>query len=86
MADAVERLCLYAGEVQRLALSATRRQATSRTPLYTEFGAVEFQRTFSVPQTIDGNKVRAELKDGILHLHLPKSEAFKPRTIEIRAA
>jgi HSP20 family protein len=70
----------------RLALTGTRRAAGNRNPLYTEFGAVEYHRTFSVPQTIDGNKVQAELKDGILHLHLPKSEAFKPRTIEIRAA
>jgi len=70
----------------RLALTGKRRARENRNLLYAEFGEVEFQRTFSVPQTIDGNKVQAELKDGILHLHLPKSEAFKPRTIEIRAA
>ncbi len=50
-----------------------------------EFGNVEYQRAFSVPQTIDVNKVKAELKDGILALHLPKSEAAKPRQIEIKA-
>ena len=50
-----------------------------------EFGNVEYQRAFSVPQTIDVNKVRAELRDGILALHLPKSEAAKPRQIEIKA-
>lgn len=49
-----------------------------------EFGDVEFQRAFSVPQTIDVNKVQAELQDGILALHLPKSEAAKPRMIEIK--
>ncbi|MGA7277663.1 MAG: Hsp20/alpha crystallin family protein [Desulfocapsaceae bacterium] len=38
-----------------------------------------------MPQTIDVNKVRAELKDGILALHLPKSEAAKPRMVEIKA-
>ena len=42
-------------------------------------------RSFSVPQTIDINKVDAELKDGVLRLHLPKSEAAKPRQIEIKA-
>ena len=51
-----------------------------------EFGDVEFQRAFSVPQSIDVNKVKAELKDGILALHLPKSEAAKPKTIKIKAA
>ncbi|THB77968.1 MAG: Hsp20/alpha crystallin family protein [Desulfobulbaceae bacterium] len=48
-----------------------------------EFNNVEYTRAFSVPQTIDVEKVKAELKDGILALHLPKSEAAKPRTIEI---
>jgi hypothetical protein len=38
----------------------------------------------SVPQTIEVDKVEAELKNGILKLHLPKSEAVKPRQIEIR--
>jgi HSP20 family molecular chaperone IbpA len=51
-----------------------------------EFGDVEFQRAFSVPQSIDVNNVKAELKDGILALHLPKSEAAKPKTIKIQAA
>ena len=51
-----------------------------------EFGNIEYQRAFSVPQTIDVDRVKAELKDGILALHLPKSEAAKPRTIEIKAA
>ena len=49
-----------------------------------EFSDVEYQRTFSVPQTIDVDKVNAEMKDGILRLHLPKSEAAKPRQIEIK--
>ncbi len=48
-----------------------------------EFNNVEYTRAFSVPQTIDVEKVKAELKDGILALHLPKSEAAKPKTIEI---
>ena len=50
-----------------------------------EFGDVEYHRAFSVPQTIDVNKVSAELKDGVLALHLPKSEAAKPKQIEIKA-
>jgi HSP20 family molecular chaperone IbpA len=51
-----------------------------------EFGNVEFVRNFSVPQTIDVEKVEAELKDGVLTLHMPKSEEAKPRQIEIKTA
>jgi hypothetical protein len=34
---------------------------------------------------IDVGKVNAELKDGVLKLHLPKTEAAKPKTIRISA-
>ncbi len=51
-----------------------------------EFGDVEYRRTFSVPQTIDTERIDAELKDGVLRLHLPKSEAAKPKFIEIKKA
>ena len=53
--------------------------------VWEEFGDVEYQRVFSVPQTIDIKKVHAELKGGILALHLPKSEAAKPKQIKIKA-
>ncbi len=70
----------------RLALGGVRKVETSGATQWEEFGDVEFQRTFSVPQTIDAEKIDAELKDGVLRLHLPKSEAAKPRQIEIKAA
>ena len=34
-----------------------------------------FVRTFSLPDVIDEEKVKADFKDGVLNLHLPKSEA-----------
>ena len=69
-----------------LTLSGIRSLAQDGAADWQEFGDVEYQRAFSVPQTIDVNKVKAELKDGILGLHLPKSEAAKPKTIRIEAA
>ena len=69
-----------------LALGGSRKVETNGTAQWKEFGDVEFQRTFSVPPTIDVEKVNADLKDGVLHLHLLKSEATKPRQIEIKAA
>ena len=67
-----------------LALSAVRQFETRGVATWEEFGDVEYKRSFSVPQTIDVSKVDAELKDGVLRLHLPKSEAAKPRQIEIK--
>ncbi len=52
---------------------------------FEEFGEVEYERAFSVPQGIDINKVKANMNNGVLSLHLPKSEAVKPRQIEVQA-
>ena len=70
----------------KLALGGIRKFETKGSALWEEFGNVEYQRAFSVPQTIDVDKINAELKNGVLNLHLPKSEAAKPRQIEIKAA
>ena len=67
-----------------LTLSAVRQLETKGVSTWEEFGDVEYRRSFSVPQSIDIGKVDAELKDGVLRLHLPKSEAAKPRQIEIK--
>ena len=45
-----------------------------------------FVRTFTLPDTVDESKVKAEYADGILHLHLPKSEKAKPKQIEVKVA
>ncbi len=68
-----------------LALTGVRSMNRDGAAEWQEFGEVEYQRVFSVPQTIDVNKVSAELKDGVLALHLPKSEAAKPKQIKIKA-
>jgi HSP20 family protein len=70
----------------KLSLGGVRKFETKGSAQWEEFGDVEYQRTFSVPQTINIEKIMAELKDGVLSLHLPKSEAAKPRQIEIKAA
>ena len=70
----------------KLHLSGVRGIKAEGAANWVEFGDVEYVRSFSVPQTIDIEKVNAELKDGVLRLHLPKSEAAKPRQIEIKAA
>lgn len=69
----------------RLALSGIREVNPVGAVTWEEFGDVEYRRTFSVPQSIDVAAVHAELKEGVLLLHLPKSESARPRQIEIKA-
>jgi len=70
----------------RLAIVGSRKLEKSGAVGWEEFGELEYRRIFSVPQTIDVERVNAELKEGVLELHLPKSEKAKPRKIEIKAA
>jgi len=43
-----------------------------------------FMRSFTLPEDADGSKVAAEYKDGMLNVHLPKSEKAKPKSIEVK--
>ena len=45
-----------------------------------------FVRSFIVPDSVDADKVSAEFKDGVLQVHLPKSEKTKPKQIEVKVA
>ncbi|MCL1926912.1 MAG: Hsp20/alpha crystallin family protein [Syntrophorhabdaceae bacterium] len=42
-----------------------------------------FQRTFSLPASVDQEKISASLKEGILELTLPKKEQAKKRQIDV---
>ncbi len=48
-----------------------------------ERGYGSFMRTFSIPDDADPEKVTAEFKDGMLRVTLAKSEAKKPRQIDV---
>ena len=42
-----------------------------------------FSRSFQLPDNVDVNGIRAESKEGVLRLHLPKTEAVKPKAIAV---
>ena len=43
-----------------------------------------FSRELELPAGLDNEKIEASLSDGILRIYLPKAEAAKPRTIEVK--
>jgi HSP20 family protein len=45
-----------------------------------------FVRSFTLPDGTAGDKIAAEFRDGILKVHLPKSEEAKPKSIEVKVA
>lgn len=44
----------------------------------------KFARSFSLPDDVEVDKISAESRDGVLRVRLPKSEAKKPRSIEVK--
>ena len=50
-----------------------------------EYGIGDFYRVFAIGEAIDAEKISAELNRGVLTLHLPKSEAVKPRKIAVQS-
>jgi HSP20 family molecular chaperone IbpA len=53
-------------------------------PVYTEYNIGHYRRRFSLsPSRVDRDKIRAEMRDGVLTLTLPKAEQAKPRRIAV---
>lgn len=59
--------------------------ATEPHLLLNEYGVGDYFRAFSVTDDIDTEKIRADLHDGVLTVHLPKAEALKQRRITVNA-
>jgi HSP20 family protein len=45
-----------------------------------------FVRSFTLPEAVNGDKVNAEFKDGLLTVHLPKDEKAKPKSIDVKVS
>ena len=55
-------------------------------PVYSEYNIGPFRRSFRISSRIDQDKIRAEMRDGVITLTLPKAEEAKPRRIEVRTS
>lgn len=52
-------------------------------PVYSEYNIGPFRRSFRISSRIDQDKIKAEMRDGVISLILPKAEQAKPRRIEV---
>jgi HSP20 family protein len=43
-----------------------------------------FSRSFSLPENVDSDAIRCDSKDGILTVHIPKTEKQKPKRLNIQ--
>ena len=54
-------------------------------PVYTEYNVGNYHRQFIVNQEIDGGRIEARIRNGVLEVSMPKAEAARPRRIEVKA-
>lgn len=50
-----------------------------------EFGNAQYIRKFTLSDNVDKENIQANLKNGLLRLHLPKSPEAKPKRIQIQS-
>ncbi len=55
-------------------------------PVYTEYRVGNYFRRFTLPNSIDHEQIRANVRDGVLELELPKAEKARARRIEVSSA
>jgi HSP20 family molecular chaperone IbpA len=55
-------------------------------PVHAEYRLGSWHRKFVLPDRIDADRIRAEMKDGVLEVVLPKLERHQPRRVEVRAS
>lgn len=53
---------------------------------YAEYGVGDYERSFVLSNEIDQDKIEASMKDGVLHLVLPKVDEVKTGRIQVKAS
>jgi HSP20 family molecular chaperone IbpA len=53
-------------------------------PLYLEYQPGDYERAFTLSEAVDPTGIEARVRDGVLHLRLPKAGPAKRQRIEIR--
>jgi HSP20 family molecular chaperone IbpA len=53
---------------------------------YAEVRVPRYRRSFTLSRELDGGRIEAQLKDGVLRLRIPKQEHAQPRRVSIKVA
>ena len=53
---------------------------------YAEVRVPRYRRRFTLSHELDGGRIEAQLKDGVLRLRIPKQERAQPRRVSIKVA
>jgi HSP20 family molecular chaperone IbpA len=72
-------------DADRLEIEARPAAARAGTVLVRESRRPDFRRVFVLPDGINREAIAAELRHGVLTLHLPKAAPAKTRRIEVKA-
>jgi len=67
-----------------LTISAPAQHTMPGTSAYREFELANYYRQFSIPESLDHEKARADYANGILTLRVPKAEVAKPKRIAVQ--
>jgi HSP20 family protein len=62
------------------------RQPANQSYIWQEYGVGHFYRQFTLNTPVNADAIKAELKNGVLELHVPKAESAKTRKIQIKTA
>ncbi len=67
-----------------LTISAPAQHTMPGTSAYREFELANYYRQFTIPESLDHEKSKAEYVNGILTLRVPKAEVAKPKRIAVQ--
>ncbi len=66
-----------------IAAKATKQAVDGEIFIQQEFGSGDYRRRFNLAVVVDPDNIRANLKNGVLELFLPRKNATKPRKIKV---